>query len=143
MKPDKQQLNLLVALFLCAYVPSVYAADVMLGPLNIPMKDYGAVVLMGTWGSAAAMLQKFSKGRDVNWKVTAVSDVVNANLAAMLMFLTCKHFEMPAAPTAIAYSLAGYGGARTLEWAYKRWIGAGDALLDKKIGKLPDTPPEQ
>lgn len=125
----------MVLLLIVGYAPSVFAAEVMMGPLDIPLVKYGYVALMGTWGSVASLLQKFAKGTTKsNWRMTAATDIVNANLAAMLVFLACEHYKAPAALTAIAYTLGGYGGARTMEWLYKRFIGTGEALIDKQLG---------
>lgn len=127
------------------YAPSVFAAESILGPLDIPLATYGYVALMGTWGSVASLLQKFAKGLPQGrWHLTALSDIINANLAAILIFLVCEHYKVPKALEAIAFTLAGYGGARSMEWLYNRSMGTGEAVVGKALGiPLPPSPTEQ
>jgi hypothetical protein len=135
MKLDKQQFHFILAMIvLLGYVPSVLAADYM-GPLDIPLLKYLYVGVMATWGSLASLLQKFAKGQDMKtWKLTAATDIVNANLAAMLVFLACEHYKVPVALEAICYTLGGYGGARSMEALYKKFISTGGALVSQATG---------
>jgi hypothetical protein len=120
----------------------VYAAEAFLGPLDIPLKTYLYVCWMGTWGSLAAFLQKYAANQlGDRWKAYLLRDVVNSNLAAILVFWCSNHFGVPKALEAIAYTLAGYGGARTMEWGYRKWIATSDTLIDKKLNITPTPVP--
>lgn len=129
--------------FLLAYTPSVMAADAFLGPLDIPLVKYLYVCWMASWGAGAAFLQKYAAGEIErtmsNVILHAMKDLVNSNLAAVLVFLACQHYGVAKALEAILYTLGGYGGARTLEMAYKKFISTGNAAINKATG-LPDTP---
>jgi hypothetical protein len=111
--------------------------------MDIPLAKYVYVCWMATWGSFAAFLQKYASGeigKDwANLAVHAVKDIVNANLAAILVFWTCRHFGAPAALEAISYTLAGYGGARTMEYLYKKWVSTAGGAVTKITG-IPDAP---
>ncbi len=104
---------------------------------------YIYVCWMATWGACAAFLQKYAAGEiDKTWRnitLHATKDAVNSNLAAILAFMLCQHFGVPKAIEAISYTLAGYGGARTLEFAYKKWISTASGAISKATG-VPDTP---
>jgi hypothetical protein len=97
---------------------------------------------MGTWGSLAAFLQKYAANElGDRWKQYLLRDVVNSNLASILVFWAAQHFQVPKAIEAICYTLGGYGGARTMEWGYRKWIGASDALINKKLDITPAPVP--
>lgn len=129
--------------FLIAYTPSVMAAEAFLGPLDIPLVKYLYVCWMASWGASAAFLQKYAAGEINktfrNVVLHATKDLVNSNLAAILVFLACQHYGVAKALEAIFYTLGGYGGARTLEVAYKKFISTGNAVISKATG-VPDTP---
>lgn len=130
-------------LLLIGYTPSVWAAEVMLGPLDIPLVKYLYVCWMATWGASAAFLQKYASGEiEKTWKnvtLHATKDLVNSNLAAVLVFIACQHYGVPKAIEALCYTLGGYGGARTLEAAYKKFISTGSGVISKATG-IPETP---
>lgn len=148
-KVEKQTLYFLGAwLLLLGYPPSVLAAEIMLGPLDIPMVKYMYVVWMASWGSCAAFLQKVATGTiDKNWKnifLHASNDIINANLAAVLVFMACQHYGVPKPLEAISYTLAGYGGATMMAFMYRKWISTGSTLLSKALGtpaQADDTVP--
>ncbi|KVR21738.1 hypothetical protein WK13_34940 [Burkholderia ubonensis] len=110
------------------------AAELVLGPMGIPWVKYGYVAVMATWGSVASLLQKFSKGHEANWKLVAVTDVVNGNLAAMLVFLGCEHFHMPGPLEAICFTLGGFGGAHFMLRIYRKFVAAADSFVTKVTG---------
>lgn len=111
-------------LFLLGYPPSVYAAGFFdMGPMGVEWVKYVYVLLMSSWGAAAALLQRFAKGQGIkNWKIVAARDFVNATLAAVLTFWICEHFKVPMAIEAVAFTLAAYGGARFMEFMYSRFV---------------------
>lgn len=119
------------------------AAEVLLGPLDIPLVKYAYVCWMATWGASAAFLQKYASGEVektfANVSLHVMKDLVNSNLAAVLVFIACQHYGVPKAIEAICYTLGGYGGARTLEAAYKKFISTGNGVISKATG-IPDTP---
>ncbi len=119
------------------------AAEVWLGPMDVPIKQYAYVCWMASWGAAAAFLQKYASGEITktwsNVMLHITKDAVNSTLAAVLTFMLCRHFNVPKALEAISYTLAGYGGARTLEWAYKKWISTAGGMISKQTG-VPDVP---
>ncbi len=121
----------------------MWAAEVLLGPLDIPLVKYLYVCWMATWGASAAFLQKYASGEiEKTWKnvsLHATKDLVNSNLAAVLVFIACQHYGVPKAIEALCYTLGGYGGARTLEAAYKKFISTGNGVISKATG-IPDTP---
>lgn len=105
------------------YPVTVLAADVVLGELTIPLIKFAYVLGMAFWGALAALLQRLSKGEPlVSWKVVAMRDITNASLASILTFLACEHYKVPGALAAIAFTMAGYGGARFMEFIYQRFI---------------------
>lgn len=134
-------------MLLLAYTPSVLAAEVWLGPMDIPLLKYLYVCWMATWGACAAFLQKYAAGEiEKTWtNVTlhAMKDMVNSNLAAVLVFIACQHYGVPKAIEAICYTLGGYGGARTLEAAYRKFISTGGGIVSKATGipEIIDQPP--
>lgn len=117
-------------LFLLGYPPSVYAAGFLdTGPMGVEWVKYGYVLLMSSWGAAAALLQRFAKGQGIkNWKIVAARDFVNATLAAVLTFWICEHFKVPMAIEAVAFTLAAYGGARFMEFMYGRFVETATTL---------------
>jgi hypothetical protein len=143
MRIDKSQLHFLVALLLIVgYIPSVMAAEIMMGPLDIPLVKYGYVAIMATWGSVASLLQKFARGEQLStggWRLMSANHILNANLAATLVFLLCEHFKVPLPLEAIAFTLGGYGGAKTMDSLYKRFIDTGNAALNKTMGLPPSA----
>lgn len=126
------------------YMQSVQAAEVWLGPMDVPVMKYVYVCWMATWGASAAFLQKYASGDiDKTWKnvgIHMLKDAVNSNLAAIIAFMACQHYGVPKAIEAICYTLAGYGGARSMEAMYKKFISTGSAAIDKATG-LPGSPP--
>lgn len=134
MKPQLKEKVYFWALliFLFGYPPSVYAAGFFdTGPMGVEWVKYGYVLLMSTWGAAAALLQRFAKGQGVkNWKIVAARDLVNATLAAVLTFWICEHFQVPMAIEAVAFTLAAYGGARFMEFLYGRFVETATILSD-------------
>ena len=137
----------MIAIALLGYTPSVLAADVWLGPLDIPMMKYLYVCWMASWGASAAFLQKYAAGEiEKTWGnviLHAAKDLVNSNLAAVLVFLACQHYGVPKSIEAICYTLGGYGGARTLEAAYKKFISTGNGIVNKATGIADDSPQYQ
>lgn len=132
-------------MMIVGYIPSVQAADVWLGPMDIPLTKYVYVCWMASWGACGAFLQKYAAG-DIektlkNVGVHITKDLVNSNLAAVLVFLACQHYGVPKAIEAICYTLAGYGGARSMEAMYKKFISTGSAAIDKATG-LPTAAPD-
>ena len=117
-------------IFLIGYPPSVYAAGFFdTGPMGVEWVKYGYVLLMSSWGAAAALLQRFAKGQGIKkWKIVAARDFVNATLAAVLTFWICEHFKVPMAIEAVAFTLAAYGGARFMESMYGRFVETATTL---------------
>lgn len=111
----------------------VYAAEYAT-PLDIPLIKYGYVLLMGLWGALAALLQRLAKGEEPRWKIVIARDITNATLAAVLVFLLCEHFSVPPALGAVGYTLAGYGGARFMEFAYLKFLARFTQLVGEKNG---------
>lgn len=108
---------------LVGYSSSAVASEIVLGTMVIPLVKMLYVFLMGLWGALAALLQRLAKGMENSfWKVAALRDLVNATLASLLAFLACQHFQVPPALEVICYTLAGYGGARFMEFIYQRFI---------------------
>lgn len=132
MKPlNKDKLcSWALLVFLLGYPPSVYAAGFLdTGPMGVEWVKYGYVLLMSSWGAAAALLQRFAKGQWIkNWKIVAARDFVNATLAAVLTFWICEHFKVPMAIEAVAFTLAAYGGARFMEFMYGRFVETATTL---------------
>jgi hypothetical protein len=117
------------------YAPSVWAAELILGPMEIPLIKYLYVCWMASWGSFAAFLQKYAEGSIASkWRIIAARDIVNANLAAILTFWLCRYYAVPTALEAIFFTLSGYGGARIMEAAYKKWVAVGDHAISKATG---------
>jgi hypothetical protein len=144
---QQRQLYFTIAwLLLLGYPPSVLAAEIWLGPMDVPVIKYLYVCWMATWGACGAFLQKYASGEiDKTWHnitLHATKDMVNSNLAAVLVFMACQHYGVPKAIEAICYTLGGYGGARTLEWMYARFIATGSGMITKVTGitDTPDTP---
>lgn len=110
-------------LLLIGFSTSVLASDLVLGPVVVSPLKLLYVFLMGLWGALAALLQRLAKGVPERvWKVAALRDLVNATLASLMAFLVCEHFQVPPALEAVAFTLAGYGGARFMEFIYQRFI---------------------
>lgn len=109
--------------FLAIFYPSsVLASDVVI-PLDFPLITLFYVFFMASWGALAAVLQRFSSGQDLKkWKLVIFKDLVNAVLAAFLTFLVCEHFGVPPILEAVAFTLAGYGGARFMESVYRKFV---------------------
>ncbi len=113
----------LLLLVIAVYPTTVLAADIVLGELTIPLIKFGYVLMMALWGALAALLQRFARGEEIaTWKIVAMRDLTNASLASILTFLACEQFKVPPALAAIAYTLAGYGGARFMEFIYRRFL---------------------
>ena len=106
--------------------------------------QYVYVCWMATWGAAAAFLQKYASGEIEktvsNVMIHVMKDLVNSNLAAVLVFIACQHYGVPKAIEAICYTLGGYGGARTMEALYKKLTSTGSGVISKVTG-IPDVPP--
>lgn len=103
--------------------PAVSATSLVeLHPFGIHWLKFVYVFGMGTWGALAVLLQRFASGQTERWVLVAVRDLVNANLAAVVTLLACEHAGVPPAPEAIAYTLAGYGGARFMEMVYRKFV---------------------
>lgn len=132
MKPQLKETIYAWAFLLCliGYPPSVRAAGFLdTGPMGVEWVKYGYVLLMSTWGAAAALLQRFAKGQGIKyWKIVAARDFVNATLAAVLTFWICEHFKVPMAIEAVAFTLAAYGGARFMEFMYSRFVETATTL---------------
>jgi hypothetical protein len=134
MKFNNRQTRLIAILLAMGYAQSVLAAEIVMGPMGIAWVKYGYVAVMATWGSVASLLQKFSKGHDANWKLIAITDVVNGNLAATLVFLGCEHFAMPGPLEAICFTLGGFGGAHFMLRAYRKFVATADSFVTKVTG---------
>ncbi len=147
MKITDQQRLYYIAMwvFMVGYTPSVYAAEIFLGPMNIPVIEYLYVAWMATWGASAAFLQKYATGQIPatlrGFTLHATKDLINSNLAAILVFMLCQHFGVPKPLEAISYTLAGYGGARTMEAVYQRWVATATAGISRATGLPIDVPP--
>lgn len=104
------------------YPASVYAAD-ELSAFEIPLAKFGYILLMASWGALASILQRFAKEEFPagKAKVVIASDMVNACLAATLVFLFCETWGVRPAMEAIACSLAGFGGSRFMTAIYLRF----------------------
>lgn len=118
---DAFRIRFCISAFALGFPACVYAAG-FATPLDIPLIKYGYVLLMGLWGALAALLQRLAKGEEPRWKIVIARDITNATLAAILVFLLCEHFSVPPALGAVAYTLAGYGGARFMEFMYVRFL---------------------
>ena len=143
---QRLRFSVILTLAIVGYTPSVLAAEVWLGPMDVPVMKYVYVCWMASWGASAAFLQKYAAGDiDKTWKnvgIHMLKDMVNSNLAAILAFMACQHYGVPKAIEAICYTLAGYGGARSMEAMYKKFISTGSAAINKATGlqDVPDTP---
>lgn len=126
--------NWWVALVLAAYPMSVMAAESIFAPtFGFTPIQAGYVIFMAFWGGLAAFTQQLAQNTvGARWKVILFSDMINATLAAFLVFLACVHWGVSPALSAIFYTLAGYGGSHFMKWAYKKWIKGVDALVDSK-----------
>lgn len=132
----------LLCAFILGYPPSVMAAGLLdTGPMGVEWVKYGYVLLMASWGAAAALLQRFARGEGVKrWKIIVCRDFVNATLAAVLTFWVCEHFKVPAAIEAVAFTLAAYGGARFMEFIYGRFIATTKSLTSQYTGATAPAP---
>lgn len=120
---------------ICACWPaSVAAAGFFLEDGTIGWGKMGYVVFMSLWGSLAALLQRFAKGQDLDRvKIIIARDVINATLASFLTFLICDYLNVAPALAAVAFTLSGYGGARFMEFIYRRFV-------NKITKSVDDTP---
>lgn len=123
-----------VALVLAMYPMSVLAADSIFAPtFGFTPIQAGYVIFMAFWGGLAAFTQELAQNTiGPRWKLVLLADMLNATLAAFLVFLACVHVSVAPALTAIFYTLAGYGGSHFMKWAYKKFTRGADVYIDSK-----------
>lgn len=114
------------------YSATVFAADEFLTMFEIPLAKFGYVLLMASWGALASILQRFAKEEfpPGKAKIVVASDMVNACLAATLVFLTCEVWSVRPAVEAILCSLAGFGGSRFMTAIYLRFEKRAESAVD-------------
>ena len=123
-----------IVLYILGYTPSLALAVEFMGPVDIPLVRYGYVIFMAVWGALAAVLQQFAKGRELEyWRLVVLRDLVNATLAAVLVFWACEYSKIPPLVQALSFTLAGYGGARFMEVLYALF-----AMAVKILGKFKE-----
>jgi uncharacterized membrane protein len=124
-KDDRSQLSIKLTMIgaTLLYSMSVWAADDMLTAFEIPLAKFGYVLLMAFWGGLASVLQRFAKEGFPTGKtgVVIASDMVNATLASIIVFLVCETWAVRPALEAVACSLAGFGGSRFMTAIYLRF----------------------
>lgn len=86
--------------------------------------EYIFIFLMSAWGATAALFQRFADGEVPRWQFVVARDLTNATLASFLIFLVCQHREISPPITAVASTLAAYGGARFMEVIYNKFVSA-------------------
>jgi LydA holin phage, holin superfamily III len=110
-----------------------YAHSDSLLILGIHWVEYLYVLALSSWGAVAYSLQKITeddKNKIKSKTLLVFKDLVNSQLAALLVFLLCNYFEVAKTLAAVMFTLAGYGGARTLE---KAWLLAAKRT-EKELG---------
>lgn len=129
--------KLLILLVAGMYPASVLAAEAAMSAFDIPLLQYGYVILMGSWGALASILQRFTKHEPDTkpefWKV-ALSDYVNAVLGAVIVFLACEAIGIRPALEAIYCSLAGFGGSRFMTALYLRFETRAANAITRGLG---------
>lgn len=121
----------LLPLLVYLYPMSVFAAD-GLSAFEIPLAKFGYILLMASWGALASILQRFAKEEFPagKAKIVIASDMVNACLAATIVFLVCEVWGVRPALEAVACSLAGFGGSRFMTAIYLRFESRAAATVD-------------
>jgi hypothetical protein len=97
------------------------AAGEILTPEMIPPIQYAFALAMALLGGSASTLQRYANGAPLErWKLEVARDAVCSTVAGLFCFLACKHWAVPPMLAAILVGISGYGGAKTLEWAWER-----------------------
>ena len=110
-----------------------YAADAALSVETIPLVRFASMIFLASWGGVARLLERLATGEEFKvsrWLVVA-RDMVTSTLAGTLFFFACVHFAVPAMLTAMIVTIAGYGGSRTLEAAFKKFEKSVDEAVVK------------
>lgn len=125
-----QMLRLFLVVVICGNAGWVLAADEVLTLEKIPLVQYGYALLLSAWGGLAATLVRWGQGlENAKWWLVLVRDCVCSTLAGLLIFLLAKFINAPPTLSAVAVSVAGYGGSRVLEILLRR--------LEKKVEAAP------
>jgi hypothetical protein len=99
----------------------VFAAQEVITPETIPLIQWAYAMALSIAGGAASSLTRYAGGAPtMKWHLELARDFVCSVLAGVLTMLACLHFAVPPLLAAIFVALAGWGGSKTLEWAFER-----------------------
>ena len=108
------------------------AEPVLLLPDTIPLFQYGFSLALSVMGGLANALKRWSTGYETkSVKLSIASDSVSSVSAGMMMYFAATHFNPPSAVAVIAIFLAGFGGARFLDFVY----GKMESFIGRKVDK--------
>lgn len=100
----------------------VLAAQQVMSPETIPLIQWGYTLVLALAGGAAASLTRYAGGAPTaKWRLELGRDFVCSGLAGVIVLLGSSHFGVPPLLAAIGIALAGWGGSKTLEWAFGVW----------------------
>jgi hypothetical protein len=136
MLPDIRLIRAVQLVFFCATASVAIAAEpILLLPETIPNFQYFFALALSSMGGLASSLKRWSVGVETkNVKLSIVSDAVSSVCSGMITFFGALHFAPPSAVAVILIFMAGYGGARFLDFIY----GKMEAFIGRKIDKASD-----
>lgn len=117
-----------LVLFIVMYPISVMAGpDVFQDTTGFSLNQGVYALFMGFWGALATFTQKFVTDRQgVRWIRRLFKDMINSTLAASIALMVCIYKEVHPAIVGVVCALSGYGGVRTMDWAYAKFINQAD-----------------
>ncbi len=116
----------------------VLAAQEVISPETIPLVQWGYTIVLSLAGGAAASFTRYAGGASTDrWKLELGRDFFCSVLAGVLALFGALHFQVPPLLAAIAVALSGWGGSRSLEWAFERWQKRAAAAIDPPGGVKP------
>jgi hypothetical protein len=114
----------------------VLAAQQVISPETIPAVQWLYAIVLALSGGAASSFTRYAAGASTaKWKLELARDFFCSVLAGVLALFGCLHFQVAPFLSAIGVALAGWGGSRSLEWAFESWQKRAGALVDGATGE--------
>ncbi|MEG1728747.1 MAG: hypothetical protein RR280_04310 [Bacteroidaceae bacterium] len=122
--------SILTFLFLAVYPITVMAGqDLFQNTTGVTVHQGLYALFMGAWGALAIFTEKWVSAKEqVVWYRVFIKDLCNATLASAIALLVCVYKGITPAMIGGVCALAGYGGGRTLSWAYGKAMKWGEKL---------------
>lgn len=116
----------------------VLAAQQVISPETIPFVQWMYTIALSLAGGAAASFTRYASGAPTEkWRLELARDFICSFLAGVLTLFGALHFQAPPFIAAIAVALSGWGGSRSLEWAFERWQKRAAAVIDPPDAAKP------